>query len=91
MPLCAPEKPDDNAPVINGHDASILPLCAELAARVNAFLETEAATPLLRAVQEQTRVALGVISTALDRYRYSNPLPYPDNWDTKGIVETGGC
>ncbi|PMD13673.1 adenine nucleotide alpha hydrolases-like protein [Hyaloscypha hepaticicola] len=68
MPLCAPEKTDDNAPVINGHDASILPLCAELAGRVNAFLETEAATPLLRAMQEQTRVALGVISTALDRY-----------------------
>lgn len=74
MPLCAPEKPDDNAPVVNGHDASILPICAELAARVNAFLETEAETPLLRAVQEQTRVALGVISTALDRYRYSSLL-----------------
>jgi FAD synthetase len=74
MPLCAPEKPDDNAPVINGHDESILPICAKLAARVNAFLETEAETPLLRAVQEQTRVALGVISTALDRYRYSSFL-----------------
>ena len=77
MPLRVSEKTDDNAPVINGHDASILPLCAELAARVNAFLETEAATPLLRAVQEQTRVALGVISTALDRYRYSTPFLIP--------------
>jgi len=70
MPLCVPTAAGDNAPVINGHDASILPLCARLAARVNAFLDTEAETPLLRAVQEQTRVALGVISTALDRYRY---------------------
>jgi FAD synthetase len=70
MPLRVPKDADDNAPVINGHDASILPLCAKLAARVNAFLETEAETPLLKAVQEQTRVALGVISTALDRYRY---------------------
>jgi len=70
MPLCVPTAADDNAPVINGHDASILPLCARLAARVNAFLDTEAETPLLRAVQEQTRVALGVISTALDQYRY---------------------
>ena len=70
MPLCVPTAADDKVPVINGHDASILPLCARLAARVNAFLDSEAKTPLLRAVQEQTRVALGVISTALDRYRY---------------------
>jgi FAD synthetase len=74
MPLCVPKDADDNVPVINGHDASILPLCAKLAARVNAFLETEAETPLLKNVQEQTRVALGVISTALDRYRYPFPL-----------------
>lgn len=73
MLLCVPKDADDNAPVINGYDASILPLCAKLAARVNAFLETEAETPLLKAVQEQTRVALGVISTALDRYRYFPP------------------
>jgi FAD synthetase len=70
MPLRAPEDIDDNAPVINGHSPSIAPICALLAARVNAFLETEAPTPLLKAVQEQTRVALGVISTALERYRY---------------------
>jgi FAD synthetase len=79
MPLCVPTPADDNAPVINGYDTSILPLCARLAARVNSFLETEAETPLLRAVQEQTRVALGVISSALDRYRYHLSPPF-HNW-----------
>lgn len=70
MPLRAPEDIDDNAPVYyNGHDDSIRPICAALYARVNTFLETEAETPILKAVQEQTRVALGVISEALDRYR----------------------
>lgn len=66
----APEDTGDNAPTVNGHNETILPICARLAAQVNAFLETEAPTPLLKAVQEQTRVALGVISAALDRYRY---------------------
>lgn len=70
MPLCAPEDTDDKLPVINGHDTSILPVCARLAARVDAFLETEAPTSLLKAVQEQTRSALGVIDTALEKYRY---------------------
>jgi FAD synthetase len=70
MPLRVPEDTDDNAPVVNGNDDSILPICAALAARVNAFLDTEAQTPLLKAVQEQTRVSLGVISETLERYRY---------------------
>jgi FAD synthetase len=72
MPLCAPVSTDDNAPVVNGHsvhNASILPICTALAARVRAFLETEAPSPLLKRVQEQTRVALGVIDEALTRYR----------------------
>jgi hypothetical protein len=64
-------------------DESIRPLCNELAAKVNAFLEEKPQSQLLRNVQEQTRVALGVISTALERYRYvrllplSLPSPYP--------------
>jgi len=68
MPLRAPEDADDNKSVINGHHETIFPICAALSAKVNAFLATEAPTPILKAVQEQTRVALGVISTALDRY-----------------------
>lgn len=79
MPLRAPEDTGDNAPTVNGHNETILPICARLAARVNAFLETEAATPLLKAVQEQTRVALGVISAALERYRYCIPVELPEN------------
>jgi len=68
MPLRAPSDTDDQLPVINGHDASILPICAALSARVNAFLASEPPTPLLKAVQEQTRTALGVIDTALEKY-----------------------
>ncbi|KAE8442558.1 hypothetical protein EG329_003045 [Mollisiaceae sp. DMI_Dod_QoI] len=68
MSLRAPEDTGDHAPITNGHDESIYPTCASLATRVNAFLETEAPTPLLKAVQEQTRVALEVIGTALERY-----------------------
>ena len=64
-----PSDTDDQLPIINGHGhATILPICAALAARVNAFLESDAPTPLLKAVQEQTRVALGVIDTALEKY-----------------------
>jgi FAD synthetase len=74
MPLRAPEDTDDSVPVVNGHDTSIRPLCAALSARVTAFLEAEAPTPLLKQVQEQTRTALGVIEVALERYRY---LPIP--------------
>lgn len=61
---------DDQLPVINGHDASstIQPICAALAARVNAFLASEAPTPILKQVQEQTRIALGVIDKALEKY-----------------------
>jgi len=59
---------DDQLPVINGR-ATILPICTALAARLNVFLQSEAPTPLLKAVQEQTRVALGVIDTALEKYR----------------------
>jgi len=76
MPLRADT--DDQLPVINGHDASILPICAALSARVNTFLETEAETPLLKAVQEQTRTALGVIDTALEKYRYFTSHPWTE-------------
>jgi FAD synthetase len=73
MPLRAPVSTDDNVPVVNGHsdpNASILPKCAALAAHVKAFLETEAPSPLLKQVQEQTRIALGVIDEALKKYRF---------------------
>lgn len=68
MSLRAPEDTGDNTPIANGHDESIYSTCAALATRVNTFLETEASTPMLKAVQEQTRVALSVIGEALERY-----------------------
>lgn len=37
----ASEATDEQSSAVNGHDASIRPLCLELAARVNAFLESE--------------------------------------------------
>lgn len=37
---------------------------------MNAFLEEDVRDVALQAVQEQTRIALGVIDAALDRYRY---------------------
>lgn len=70
MSLRAPEDTGDNTPNGCTENGSIYPTCAALAARINTFLETEATTPLLKAVQEQTRIALDVIGTALERYRY---------------------
>jgi len=52
---------------------SLLGVCKSLADRINNFLEIESETldsELLRAVQRQTRIALGVIEEALQRYRY---------------------
>lgn len=83
----ASDTDDDQRPVINGHDASsssIQPVCAALAARVNAFLDTEAPTPILKAVQKQTRIALEVIDTALQKYRWVNSLP--PNPQKRGLV-----
>jgi hypothetical protein len=50
-------------------DQSIRPLCRRLAAQIEGFLDEEPKSEMTRKVQEQTRVALGVIATALDRYR----------------------
>lgn len=73
MSLRVPKDTGDNTPIplSNGHnDESIYPTCAALAGRVDKFLETEASTDVLKAVQEQTRIALRVIGEALERYRY---------------------
>ena len=70
MPLSAT---DDSVSVVNGHprpDATILPICTALAARVNKFLDAEAPSPLLKQVQEQTRIASRVIDEALKKYRF---------------------
>ncbi|TKA67574.1 hypothetical protein B0A49_06724 [Cryomyces minteri] len=54
---------------LDPNDPLPLPLlCAKINARVAAFLAADAATERLRRVQEQTRISLGVIEEALDRY-----------------------
>lgn len=76
MPLRSPTDPNDTPSAATSNSintrepdhASILPLCTGLARRITSFLNSEPDTPLLKAVQEQTRVALGVIDTALERY-----------------------
>ena len=52
-----------------GDDDTIRPLCARLNARIEVFLEEELEDEVLKHVQSQTRVALGVITTALEKYR----------------------
>jgi hypothetical protein len=74
MPLRSPTVSNDKLSALNyNHHASILPLCTGLARRITTFLNDDSETPVLRAVQEKTKVALGVIDSALDRYRYLHP------------------
>ncbi len=48
-------------------------LCADFHKRLTKFLETETPTELLKQVQRQTRISLGVIEEALTRYEYDPP------------------
>ncbi|MCJ1362593.1 replication factor A protein 2 [Acarospora aff. strigata] len=57
---------------VNGKKEDTLQsVCAELHARVSAFLAEDPVDNRLRSVQEQTRTSLGVISEALNRYTFS--------------------
>ena len=53
---------------------SLPEVCLELNDKINAFLAEEPATPLLRSVQEQLRVALAVVDETFERYQYVRPL-----------------
>lgn len=44
-------------------------VCAEVAGKVNSFLESDVAGQVLKDVQAQTRIALGVIEECLQKYR----------------------
>lgn len=48
-------------------------LCAKVHARIAAFLDVQASTDGLRQLQEQTRLSLGIIAEALERYRCGWP------------------
>ena len=66
-------------PVLNGYPAkpkcasppprSLHDVCLELRERVDAFLAEEPERPLLRNVQAQLRVSMGVVEEALGRHR----------------------
>ena len=66
-------------PVLNGYPAkpkcadppprSLHDVCLELRERVDAFLAEELERPLLRNVQAQLRVSMGVVEEALGRHR----------------------
>ena len=76
MPLsAAPEAKLNLKPEANGsgaateYDDSIRPLCVRLSERIGAFLQEELEDQVLQHVQSQTRVALGVVTAALEKYR----------------------
>lgn len=86
MPLRSPTVSYDQQSALSyNHHASILPICTGLARRITIFLNNEADTPLLKAVQDQTRSSLGVIDAALERYRYFPPLVSPSRPLTRAI------
>jgi hypothetical protein len=47
---------------------TLLGIALDVQRKVNAFLSQEATTPLLRAVQAQVRISMGVIDEALEKY-----------------------
>ena len=64
-------------PVLNSYSAkcadpphrSLHDVCLELRERVDTFLAEKPETPLLRNVQAQLRVSMGVVEEALGKYR----------------------
>ncbi len=68
------KSPEEPVPT---EDASVKHLCAEIYARISAFLQDDFPNnERLRDVQSQTRQSLDVIRQALDRYTYIPPLPF---------------
>lgn len=50
-------------------------ICTRLSQKVRLFLETDFSSELLKGVQRQTRISLGVIEEALRRYKYLSHHP----------------
>jgi FAD synthetase len=61
---------DRSTPLVPESPLSFPDICARIHDRISTFLTEETNEQNLRSVQEQTRISLGVISEALDRYRY---------------------
>lgn len=53
-----------------GESTGLRELCAQLHGRISEFLNSEVSDDLLKLVQHQTRIALGVAKEALAKYRY---------------------
>lgn len=56
---------------------SLHDVCLELRERVDTFLAQEPETPLLRDMQAQLRVSMGVVEEAFERYSYVFPSKTP--------------
>ncbi|KAF4555628.1 Phosphoadenosine phosphosulfate reductase-like protein [Elsinoe fawcettii] len=54
--------------IAQDNEPDLTRLCAKVHARINAFLDAEPSTDLLRRVQEQTRLSLKIIDEALERF-----------------------
>ena len=55
----------------DGPPQSLPALCADLHTRVEAFLAQDFEAENLRSAQAQTRISLGIIREALERYRHT--------------------
>lgn len=57
-------------PLVNDTPQPFHSLCARIHNRIAAFLDAKDVSDRVKSVQGQTRVALGVIDEALERYRW---------------------
>ncbi len=62
--------PIGSSPLLPSDSITLLDLCQTINDRVALFLALDAPSARLRKVQEQTKIALGVIREALDKYSY---------------------
>lgn len=58
-------------PLLPTGEVALPNLCRDINEKISLFLAEDAPTERLRNLQEQTKVALGVIREALDRYSYA--------------------
>ena len=61
----------------NGNSTPLRTLCADLHTKIEAFLQEDVKTEILKNVQTQCRHSLSIISEALEKYPYAIPLFRP--------------
>jgi FAD synthetase len=66
-------------------------LCARIHDRIAAFLDAKDVPERVKSVQEQTRVALGVIEEALARYRSVTGSVHHGNCEADGDLKLAGA